>query len=187
MDNRTGEIEAFLRSVEGGSFAAAAKSLRQTPSAVSRSVARLEARLGVPLLTRTTRSLSVTPEGERFRAQAQKLLMDLDELERSFTTDKSEPRGRLRVSASTPFGIHRVLPVLPEFLRRYPKITVDLSLTDALVDLVGERTDIAIRHGALKDSSLRARKLGSSRWVVVAAPSDMARRRRRQISMGTIA
>ncbi|MBL8270897.1 LysR family transcriptional regulator [Steroidobacter sp.] len=175
MDNRTGEIEAFLRSVEGGSFAAAAKLLRQTPSAVSRSVARLEARLGVRLLTRTTRSLYVTPEGERFRLQAQKLLLDLDELERSFAADKSEPRGRLRVSASTPFGIHQLLPVLPEFLQRYPKITVDLSLSDAVIDLVGERTDIAIRHGPLPDSSLRARKLGSSRWKVVASPEYLQR------------
>ncbi|HEY0682446.1 MAG TPA: LysR family transcriptional regulator [Steroidobacter sp.] len=175
MDNRTGEIEAFLRTVEGGSFAAAAKALRQTPSAVSRSVARLEARLGVRLLTRTTRSLSVTPEGERFRVQAQKLLVDLDELERSFAADKSEPRGRLRVSASTPFGIHQLLPVLPEFLQRYPKITVDLSLSDAVVDLVGERTDVAIRHGPLRDSSLRARKLGSSRWIVAASPEYLQR------------
>lgn len=171
MDNRTGEIEAFLRSIEGGSFAAAAKALRQTPSAVSRSVARLEARLGVRLLTRTTRSLTLTSEGEQFRLQAQRVLLELDELERSFTTDKSEPRGRLRVSMSMPFGIHRVLPVLPEFLERYPKITLDLSLTDALVDLVVERVDVAIRHGPLRDSSLRARKLGSSRWLVVAAPS----------------
>lgn len=175
MDNRTGEIEAFLRSIEGGSFAAAAKVLRQTPSAVSRSVARLEARLGVRLLTRTTRSLSITPEGERFRLQAQKLLLELDELERSFAADKSEPRGRLRVSASTPFGIHQLIPVLPEFLQRYPKITVDLSLSDAVVDLVGERTDVAIRHGPLRDSSLRARKLGSSRWKVVASPEYLQR------------
>lgn len=175
MDNRTGEIEAFLRSVEGGSFAAAAKALRQTPSAVSRSVARLEARLGVRLLTRTTRALAVTAEGERFRGQAQKLLFDLDELERSFAADKSEPRGRLRVNASTPFGIHQLLPVLPEFSLRYPKVTVDLSLSDTLVDMVSERTDIAIRHGPLRDSSLRARKLGSSRWVVAASPEYLQR------------
>src|SRR5262245_16811886 len=102
MDNRTGEIEAFLRTAAAGSFAAAAKVLRQTPSAVSRSVARLEARLGARLLTRTTRSLTLTPEGERFRQRAQTILHDLDELERSFTTDKAEPRGRLRVSASVP-------------------------------------------------------------------------------------
>jgi DNA-binding transcriptional LysR family regulator len=175
MDNRTGEIEAFLRSVESGSFAAAAKLLRQTPSAVSRSVARLEERLGVRLLTRSTRSLSMTPEGETFRSQAQKILQELDELERSFTTEKVEPRGRLRVSASMPFGLHRLLPALPEFSERYPKITVDLSLSDALVDLVSERTDVAIRHGPLRDSSLRARKLGSSRWMVVAAPSYLQR------------
>lgn len=175
MDNRTGEIEAFMRSVEGGSFAAAAKLLRQTPSAVSRSVARLENRLGVRLLTRTTRSLAVTPEGEQFRLHAQKILLDLDELERSFTADKSEPRGKLRVSASMPFGLHRLLPALPEFLQRYPKIAVDLSLDDGLVDLVSDRTDVAIRHGPLRDSSLRARKLGSSRWMVVAAPSYLQR------------
>lgn len=175
MDNRTGEIEAFLRSIEGGSFAAAAKSLRQTPSAVSRSVARLEARLGVRLLTRTTRSLAITAEGEKFRVQAQKILLDLEALERSFAADKSEPRGRLRVSASTPFGIHQLLPALPEFLQRYPKVTVDLSLSDALVDLVSERTDVAIRHGPLRDSSLRARKLGSSRWMVIASPDYLQR------------
>jgi DNA-binding transcriptional LysR family regulator len=171
MDNRTGEIEAFLRAVEGGSFAAAAKVLRQTPSAVSRSVARLESRLGVRLLTRSTRSLALTPEGEKYRLQAQRILMDLDELERSFTSDKSEPRGRLRVNASLPFGVHRLLPALPEFVQRYPKITLDVSLSDAVIDLVSERMDVAIRHGPLRDSSLRARKLGSSRWMVVASPA----------------
>src|SRR6185436_13779506 len=174
MDNRTGEIEAFLRTVESGSFAAAAQALRQTPSAVSRSVARLEARLGIRLLTRTTRSLSVTPEGERYRQQAQRLLLDLEELDRSFSSDKSEPRGRLRVSVSTPFGQHCLLPALPAFLLRYPKITLDVSLSDALSDLVADRIDVAIRHGTLRDSSLRARKLGSSRWLVVAAPSYLS-------------
>lgn len=175
MDNRTGEIEAFLRTVQGGSFAAAAKSLRQTPSAVSRSVARLEARLGVRLLVRTTRSLTMTPEGERFRLRAQTILNDLDELERAFTADKAEPRGRLRVSVSVPFGLHRVLPVLPEFLDRYPRIVLDLSLSDSLVDLVKDGMDVAIRHGPLPDSALRARKLGSSRWFVVAAPAYLQR------------
>src|SRR5262245_30065767 len=161
MDNRTGEIEGFLRTVQEGSFAAAAKALRLTPSAVSRSVARLEARLGVRLLLRTTRSLTMTAEGERFRARAAAILNDLEELERTFATDRAEPRGRLRVSVSVPFGLHRVLPVLPEFLARYPGIVVDLSLSDALVDLVRDRVDIAIRHGPLPASQLRARKLGS--------------------------
>lgn len=176
MDNRTGEIEAFLRSVDAGSFAAAAQQLRQTPSAVSRSVARLEARLGVRLLQRSTRALTLTPEGEAYKQRARAILHDLDELEASFTADRAEPRGRLRLNASVPFGLHRVLPVLPEFLERYPKVTVDISLNDALVNLVDERTDIAIRHGPLRDSSLRARKLGSSRWIIAASPGYLARR-----------
>jgi len=176
MDNRTGEIEAFLRTIDSGSFAAAAKSLRQTPSGVSRSVARLEARLGVRLLNRTTRSLTLTPEGEAYRPRALGILNDLDELERSFSADKAAPRGKLLVSASVPFGLHRLLPVLPEFLERYPQVLVDLSLTDALIDLVSQRIDVAIRHGTLRDSSLRARKLGTSRWLIVAAPSYLQRR-----------
>jgi len=178
MDNRTGEIEAFLRTIDSGSFAAAAKSLRQTPSGVSRSVARLEARLGVRLLNRTTRSLTLTPEGEAYRPRALGILNDLDELERSFSADKAAPRGKLLVSASVPFGLHRLLPVLPEFLERYPQVLVDLSLTDALIDLVSQRIDVAIRHGTLRDSSLRARKLGTSRWLIVAAPSYLQRRGR---------
>jgi len=178
MDNRTGEIEAFLRTIDSGSFAAAAKSLRQTPSGVSRTVARLEARLGVRLLNRTTRSLTLTPEGEAYRPRALGILNDLDELERSFSAEKAAPRGKLLVSASVPFGLHRLLPVLPEFLERYPQVLVDLSLTDALIDLVNQRTDVAIRHGTLRDSSLRARKLGRSRWLIVAAPSYLQRRGR---------
>jgi DNA-binding transcriptional LysR family regulator len=176
MDNRTGEIEVFLRAVDGGSFAAAAKSLRVTPSAVSRSVARLEARLGVRLLQRTTRSLTLTPEGEAYRVRAQAILSEIDDLERSFLAAKAEPRGRLRVNASVPFGLHCLLPLLPEFLERHPQITVDLAMTDALVDLVDERTDVAVRHGPLRDSALRARSLGSSRWLVAASPAYLARR-----------
>ncbi len=175
MDNRTGEIEAFLRSVDAGSFAAAALQLRQTPSAVSRAVARLESRLGVRLLQRSTRALTLTPEGEAYRQRAQSILHDLDELEASFTADRAEPRGRLRLNTSVPFGLHRVLPVLPQFLQRYPKVTVDISLNDALVNLVDERTDIAIRHGPLRDSSLRARRLGSSRWIIAASPDYLVR------------
>jgi DNA-binding transcriptional LysR family regulator len=119
--------------------------------------------------------LALTPEGEKYRLQAQRILLDLDELERSFTSDKSEPRGRLRISASLPFGVHRLLPALPEFVQRYPKITLDVSLSDAVIDLVSDRMDVAIRHGPLRDSSLRARKLGSSRWMVVASPAYIQR------------
>lgn len=175
MDNRSGEIDVFLRVTDTGSFAAAAQALRLTPSAVSRSVARLEARLGVRLLQRSTRSLTLTAEGEAYRLRARRVLAELDDLERSFAADQAEPRGRLRVNTSVPFGLHGVLPVLPEFLQRHPRVTVDLSMTDALVDLVEERVDVAIRHGPLPDSALRARTLGSSRWRVVAAPAYLQR------------
>ncbi|WP_028081120.1 LysR family transcriptional regulator [Solimonas soli] len=175
MDNRSGEIEVFLRVVDGGSFAAAAKMLRVTPSAVSRTIARLEARLGVRLLQRTTRSLTLTAEGEAFRVRAQAIAAEIDDLERSFSTAKVEPRGRLRVTASLPFGLHCLLPVLPEFLERHPQVSVDLSLTDALVDLVDQRMDVAIRHGPLRDSNLRARSLGASRWIVAASPAYLKR------------
>lgn len=175
MDNRSGEIEVFLRVVDGGSFAAAAKALRVTPSAVSRTIARLEARLGVRLLQRTTRALTLTAEGEAFRVRAQAIAAEIDDLERSFTAARAEARGRLRVTASLPFGLHCLLPVLPEFLERHPQVSVDLSLTDALVDFVDQRIDVAVRHGPLRDSTLRARPLGASRWIVAAAPAYLQR------------
>ncbi len=180
MDNRTGEMDVFLRVAEHGSFAAAARRLRLTPSAVSRSIARLEARLGVRLLQRTTRSLQLTAEGEAYRLRAQALMQEFEALERSFASERAEPRGRLRVSVSVPFGLHCLLPVVPAFLERYPRISLDLSLSDTLVDLVHERTDVAIRHGPLRDSTLRARKLGSSRWLVVASPDYLRRHGRPQ-------
>ncbi|MFT4045078.1 MAG: LysR family transcriptional regulator [Solimonas sp.] len=176
MDNRSGEIDVFLRVVDGGSFAAAAKALRVTPSAVSRSIARLEARLGVRLLQRTTRSLTLTAEGEAYRLRAQSILNEIDDLERSFTAARAEPRGRLRVTASVPFGLHCLLPVLPEFLERHPQVSVDLALTDALADFVDQRLDVAVRHGPLRDSTMRARPLGSSHWIVAASPDYLRRR-----------
>ena len=175
MDNRLGEMEAFLQVVRQGSFAAAAKALRQTPSAVSRAVARLEARLGVALLRRTTRSLTLTPEGEAYRDQAADLMAELDAIERRLTRLSAEPSGRLRVNASVPYGTHVVLPVLPRFLAQYPRMSLDLALTDEVIDLPATQADVAIRIGPLRDTRLRARSLGRSRMVVVAAPGYLAR------------
>ncbi|MGE7157630.1 LysR substrate-binding domain-containing protein [Methylorubrum rhodesianum] len=175
MDNRLGEMEAFLQVVRQGSFAAAAKALRQTPSAVSRAVARLEARLGVALLRRTTRSLTLTPEGEAYRDQAADLMAELDAIERRLTRSSAEPSGRLRVNASVPYGTHIVLPVLPRFLAQYPRMSLDLALTDEVIDLPATQADVAIRIGPLRDTRLRARSLGRSRMVVVAAPDYLAR------------
>jgi DNA-binding transcriptional LysR family regulator len=174
MNNNMGEMEMLVLAVESGSFAAAAKVLRLTPSAVSRGVASLESRLGVRLLQRTTRSLAMTAEGEVFYARATRLLLEVQELETCFSKHSNEPHGKLRVNANVPYGIHKLLPVLPLFASRYPKIVVDLTLSDAVADLNEERVDIAIRLGPLPTAKLRVRKLGYTNMVLVAAPSYLA-------------
>jgi DNA-binding transcriptional LysR family regulator len=173
--DRAGEMEVLVRVVATGSFSAAGRDLGLTPSAVSRMIARMEARLGVRLLIRTTRALTLTPEGQAYHRGALRILEDLAETERA-VTDQAAPRGRLRVSSSQGFGQLYVLPLVGEFLERYPDILLDLSLSDAMVDLTGGQADVAIRVGALPDSGLTARKLGDSDRVVVAAPTYLARR-----------
>jgi DNA-binding transcriptional LysR family regulator len=175
LDNRIGEMEAFLAVAREGSFAAAAKALRLTPSAVSRSIARLETRLGLVLIRRTTRALALTPEGEVYRDQVAGLLAELDAVERNLSRGQAGPSGRLRINASVPFGLHCLVPILPRFQEEYPAITLDLTLSDAVVDLVEERADLAIRVGPLRDSRLRAKKLGRSEMAVVASPDYLAR------------
>jgi len=175
MDNRFGDIETFLAVASGGSFAAAAKALRLTPSAVSRSVARLEQRLGTILFRRTTRSLALTAEGSAYRDRMSVLLAEIETVEEGLGREKQGPRGLLRVNASPSIGVP-LLPILPIFTARYPEIILDLALSDTIVDLVEERADIAIRIGPLRDTSLRAKKLGHSRMVLVASPAYLARR-----------
>lgn len=173
--NRSGEIEVFVRVVEVGSFSAAARALRMTPSAVSKLIARLEARLGARLVSRSTRKLQLTPEGTAFYESGLRILADLDAAEREAAAGAA-PRGRLRVNSYVPFGQHRLMPLLPRFLERYPLITVDAILTDSVIDLLEERADIAIRAGPLRESRLVARKLGEGRMVVIAAPSYLEAR-----------
>ncbi|MFK0689298.1 LysR family transcriptional regulator [Mesorhizobium sp. IMUNJ 23033] len=168
--NRSGEIEVFVRVVEAGSFSAAARALRMTPSAVSKLIARLEARLGARLVSRSTRRLQLTPEGIAFHDSGVRILADMAAAEREAAAGAA-PRGLLRVNSYVPFGQHRLIPLLPRFLERYPEISVDLVLTDHVIDLMEERADVAIRAGPLGESRLVARKLGQSRTVVVAAPS----------------
>jgi len=176
MDNRFGDIETFLAVANGGSLASAAKVLRLTPSAVSRSIARLEQRLGVTLMRRTTRSLALTSEGSAYRDRMSVLLADIATVEAGLGQEGQGPRGLLRINASPSIGTMGLLPILPRFTARYPEITVDLTLSDAIVDLVEERADIAIRIGPLRDTRLRAKKLGHSRMVLVASPDYLARR-----------
>ncbi|WP_027053079.1 LysR family transcriptional regulator [Mesorhizobium erdmanii] len=173
--NRSGEIEVFLRVVEAGSFSSAARRLRMTPSAVSKLIARLETRLGARLLARSTRKLQLTPEGAAFHDSGTRILADLDAAEREAAAGAT-PRGRLRVNSYVPFGQHRLMPLLPRFLERYPEISIEAVLTDNVIDLLEERADVAIRAGPLRESRLVARKLGEGRMVLIAAPSYLEAR-----------
>lgn len=172
--NRFGELEVFVRVVEAGGFSSAARLSGLTPSAVSKLVTRLEQRLGTRLLNRSTRQLQLTAEGCAFYERGVRLLADLEDAERCGSAG-STPRGRLRINANVPFGHHVLLPLLPDFLARYPEVTLDLVLTDEVVDLLEQRTDVAIRAGRLKDSQLVARRLGATPMLIVGAPHYLAR------------
>lgn len=172
--NRSAELEVFVRVVERGGFSAAGRELGMTPSAVSKLIARLEQRLATRLLHRSTRKLALTPEGRTFFERGSRVLADLEEAERCAASGGA-PRGRVSLNASIPFGHHVLVPLVPELLATYPAITLDLTLTDRIVDLVDERTDIAIRWGTLPPSELVARPLGTTRQVIVGAPAYFAR------------
>ncbi|MEH2562382.1 LysR family transcriptional regulator [Bradyrhizobium sp. AZCC 2289] len=172
--NRSGEMEVFVRVVELGGFSAAARALRMTPSAISKLVGRLEARLGVRLVNRSTRKLQFTPEGLLFYDRSVGLLADMDEVERS-VAEAEVPSGKIRVSANVPVGRQLLLPIVPAFLDAYPKLSLEISLTDQLIDLLEQRTDVALRSGPLKSSQLVARKLGAARMMIVGSPDYFAR------------
>src|SRR3954468_373070 len=139
--NRSGEMEVFARVVELGGFSTAARAFGMTPSAVSKLVARLEARLGVRLINRSTRKLQLTPEGTAFYERALRILDEIGAAEREAAVGAT-PSGLLRINTSVPFGLHRLLAILPGFARRYPDVTVEVTLTDSVVDLLEERADV---------------------------------------------
>ncbi|PDS99856.1 LysR family transcriptional regulator [Rhizobium sp. S9] len=176
---RSGEMEVFARVVQDGGFSAAARNLDITPSAVSKLIARLETRLGTRLLLRTTRALTLTEEGEAYHHAALRILQELNDAEQEVAG--GAVRGRLRINTTIPFGTMFVAPAIPDFIASNPDLIVDLSFTDGIVDLVAEKTDVAIRMGNLPDSGLIARKLGQSRRVVCASPDYLARRGSPQI------
>jgi DNA-binding transcriptional LysR family regulator len=172
------DMAAFVRIVEAGGLAAAARALGLTPSAMSKQLARLEARLGVRLLTRTTRRLGLTPEGETYLARARDILSLIEAAEQDVTAGRGRPGGLLRVNTGTAFARHRLIPLLPAFFERYPAVTLDLTVTDRRVDLVAEQVDVLLRTGPLGDSSLIARKIAEGRRVICAAPAYLERRGR---------
>lgn len=172
--NRFGEMSVFVRVVEQGGFSAAARVCRMTPSAVSKLVTRLEQRLGARLFNRSTRKLQLTPEGLAFYERSLRVLDDLEEAERAVGSGE-RPTGRVRVNTNASFATHVLTPLVPDFMERHPAVTLDIVLTDSVIDLLDERIDVAIRAGPLKDSSLRARKLGSTPMTIVAAPTYLER------------
>ncbi|HEV7257497.1 MAG TPA: LysR family transcriptional regulator [Bosea sp. (in: a-proteobacteria)] len=173
--NRSGEMEVFVRVVELGGFSSAARDLRMTPSAISKLVARLESRLGVRLMVRSTRKLQLTEEGATFHQHALRVLNDLDEAERSVAVCQT-PRGRLRVNSNVPFGRLYLLPLAPRFMAGHPQVQLDITITDEVIDLMDERAEIAIRVGPMRPSQLIARKLGEAGMAIVAAPEYLARK-----------
>jgi DNA-binding transcriptional LysR family regulator len=176
MPTETHELVAFHAVVKHSSFAKAAEELSLSPSGVSRIVTRLEERLGVRLVQRTTRSLSLTEAGTAFYARASQILADLMDAEAEVQKATALPRGNLRMTASVSFGRHYISPLLEEILERFHELSIDLTLTNRFVDIIDEGIDLAIRIGSLSDSRLIARRLCSNQRVLVAAPSYLERR-----------
>lgn len=175
FERLTGVI-AFSRAASLGSFTAAARSLSVSPSAVSKSIQRLELLLGVKLFTRTTRSLVLTPEGHELQDKALQLLQAADSIVQSATASQAEPGGTLKIAAPLPIGTRLLAPALPEFRRRFPQVKLDLRLSDHYVNLVEERVDVAIRISHLPDSGLISRTLAPVRLGAYASPAYLAAR-----------
>jgi DNA-binding transcriptional LysR family regulator len=176
MPTETHELVAFHSVVKHSSFAKAADELSLSPSGVSRIVTRLEERLGVRLVQRTTRSLSLTEAGAAFYARASQILADLLDAEAEVQKATAQPRGNLRITASIGFGQLYITPLLELILERFPELSIELTLTNRFVDIIDEGIDLAIRIGALSDSRLIARRLCNNQRVLVASPSYLARR-----------
>lgn len=171
MKTTLDELQAFAAVVDTGSITAASEQLGLTISATSRTLSRLEEKLQTTLLRRTTRRLELTEEGEAFLQQARAIIAAVDEAEERMAARRLRPAGRLRVDAATPFMLHVLVPLLAGFRARYPEVELVLASNEGIVDLIEKRTDVAFRIGALKDSTLHARPMGTSRVRVLASPA----------------
>lgn len=167
--DRARELAVFAVIAEAGSFSAAGRLLELSPSAVSRAIDRIEERLGVRLLLRSTRALSLTAEGQTYLQAAHRILLDLDDAEQ-LIANQGAPRGRLRISTAQSHGRHCIVPLLGEFSKLYPQILIDISLTDTVVDIAAGQADVAIRFGRLPDSTLTAVKISENKRAVIASP-----------------
>ncbi|MGQ4274825.1 LysR family transcriptional regulator [Terrihabitans sp. B22-R8] len=174
--DRLQAMSVFVRALDNGSLSAAARTMGLTLPAASRKLAALEEHLGTRLLTRTSRRLAPTEEGLIFYEKARQILAEMEEAEASLGANRTGVGGRLSISAPTLVGRLRVAPLLPDFLSRYPDVSIDLTLVDRTVNLAEEGLDLAIRVGELPDSDLIARRLGEVRRVVCASPDYLARK-----------
>ncbi|TFF41086.1 LysR family transcriptional regulator [Pseudomonas sp. RIT623] len=175
MKTRSEELQVFVAVIDCGSISAAAEQMGQTPSAVSRTLSRLEGKLGTTLVNRTTRRMDLTEEGRFFLARARLILEQMDDMEERLSLNRQTPTGRLRINAAAPFMLHAILPWIGEFRQQYPGIELELNTDDLIIDLLEQSTDVAIRIGELADSSLHARSLGCSPVQVLASPGYLAR------------
>ena len=175
MIDYASEMAAFVRVVDSNGFSAAAPMLGLSPSAVSKLITRLETRLGVRLLQRTTRALHLTQEGEVFYTAAKRIVGEIEALENQMVGQSGTPSGVLRVTTSLAFATHQLAPVLSEFFARHPLVQFELLPTDRVIDMVEEGIDVAIRIGRLADTSFMARKIGEDKRLICAAPSYLAR------------
>ena len=169
------DLMVFTQAVKGGSLSAAGRELGISLAVASKRLQRLEEQLGVRLLNRSTRQLSLTDEGAEYYHYCVRILAELEEGEERVTRGSKEPKGNLKVTVPAAFGRLHIAPLVPEFLARYPAIKLTLHLSDSLVDIIDQGYDLAVRIGELKDSSLVAKSIGLDRRVVVATPSYMAR------------
>lgn len=175
MKSRSDELQVFVAVIQSGSISAAAEQFGQTPSAVSRTLSKLEAKLDTTLINRTTRRMDLTEEGRFFFEQAKDILARMDELEERLSLRHQTPAGRLRINAASPFMLHAIVPYVAEFRERYPDILLELNSNDLIIDLIEHSTDVAIRIGVLADSTLHARSLGCSPLNILASPAYLER------------
>lgn len=168
------EMQAFITVVDSGSITGAAEQLEQTISATSRTLARLEAKLSTTLMRRSTRRLELTEEGATFLTRARQIVASVQETEELMTLRRNQPEGRLRVDAASPFMRHVIVPLVTSYRARYPRVQLELTSNEGVIDLLERRTDVAIRIGSLKDSSLHATPIASSGIRVLASPAYLA-------------
>lgn len=169
------ELGFFCHLAKSGSLTVTARELHLTPPAVSKRLAQLEARLGVRLLNRTTRRVSLTEEGELYYREAARILSDIEQLEQTVASRRAAPRGLLRINATFGFGHHYIAPAISQFVCKYPEVRVQLQLTDKPINLADEAYDIGVRIGKLEDVRLIARRIAPNRQLVVGAPDYLKR------------